>query len=390
MLDEAAALEKLTQGAVQLPPLQLRLTATEAWAGGRRLDWTVEMSWKDTRVQFAVEYIRVSTPKNFQAALDRLRAFGSAPGRPENAGMATPGPSEEDGTASPCTSEERGMATPGAPGGDGAAPLLPMLMAPYLDPGELDQLVQEEISGIDFCGNGAVIVPGKWLIYRTGKPNEYPSSAPIKKVYQGKSSFVGRLLVLRDGFSQVSELWKEIERRGGKISLGTVSKVLKVLEQELIVSREDGVAVIQPDLLLDRLAASYAAPSDLVRTRGRLPERADMLQELNRLAVEEGVRFAAGGASRYARVLTSDQYPPIYVESADRIMELSEFQQTERFANVELRETRDPVVYFDTRLEEDVTWTSPVQTYIELAQGGTRDSEFAADLRERILGGQFD
>jgi hypothetical protein len=47
-------------------------------------------------------------------------------------------------------------------------------------------------------------------------------------------------------------------------------------------------------------------------------------------------------------------------------------------------------VYFDARIAEGVTWTSPVQTYIELAQGGTRDSEFAAGLRERILGGQFD
>ena len=360
MLDQQTALRKLAQGQVQLPPFKLRLLETEASAdGNRRFDWIVELTWEDDSARFAVEYIRVATPKNFQGALAQLRSLGEA---------ALP---------------TRGLPPP-------PAPLLPMVMAPYLDPSELDQLAEQQISGIDFCGNGVVVVPGKWLVYRTGQPNRYPSSAPIKQIYRGKSSLVGRLLLLGEGFSQVSALRDAIEERGVKISLGTVSKVLKVLEQELVVSREDGVAVVQPDLLLDRLAENYEPPADLERIRGRVPERPGLLEELTSLAQEEGIKLAASGALRYAQIPASDRYPPIYVEALDELVDPIAFQWTERFANVEFWETPDPLVYFDRRRIEDVWWSSPVQTYLELTQGGIRDREFAAELRVRLLEGEFD
>jgi len=350
MLDQQTALRKLAEGQAQLPPLELRLLDAEALANGnRRSDWIVELAWEDEVARFAVEYTRVSTPKNLQVALAQLRSLGLSPD-----------------------------------------PLLPMVMAPYLDPSELDQLVEQQISGIDFCGNGVVIVPGRWLVYRTGQPNRYPSSAPIKQIYRGKSSLVGRLLMLGGGYPQVSGLRDAIEERGAKISLGTVSKVLKVLEQELIVSREDGVAVVQPDLLLDRLAENYEPPADLERIRGRLPERPGLLEEVTSLAQEKGIKLAAGGALRYAQIPASDRYPPIYVESLDELVDPIAFQRMERFANVEFRETRDPLVYFDRRRVEDVWWSSPVQTYLELTQGGIRDREFAAELRVRLLEGKFD
>lgn len=367
MLDQQTALRNLAEGQVQLPPLKLRLLETDASANGnRRVDWIVELTWENEAARFAVEYTRVSTPKNLQAALAQLRSLGLAP---DPLKRDTQQPS--DGPPPP-------------------APLLPMVMAPYLDPSKLDQLAQEQISGIDFCGNGVVIVPGRWLIYRTGQPNRYPSSAPIKQIYRGKSSLVGRLLVLGGGYSQVSALRDAIEERGTMISLGTVSKVLKVLEQELIVSREDGVAVVQPDLLLDRLAEKYESPADLERIRGRVPERPALLEELTSLAKEKGIKLAASGAVRYAQVPTSDRYPPVYVESLDELADSIAFERTDRFANVEFWQTRDPLVYFDRRRIEDVWWSSPVQTYLELTQGGIRDREFASELRVRLLEDVFD
>ena len=187
---------------------------------------------------------------------------------------------------------------------------------------------------------------------------------------------------------QVSALRDAIEARGVKISLGTVSKVLKVLEQELIVSRERGIAVVQPDLLLDRLAQNYEPPADLERIRGRIPERPGLMEELTFLAQEKGIKLASSGALRYAQIPTSDPYSPIYVESLEAIADSIAFERTERFANVEFRETRDPLTYFDRRSIEDIWWSSPVQTYLELTQGGTRDREFASELRVRLLEGK--
>lgn len=381
MLDQQTALRKLTEGQIQLLPLKLRLLDTEALAGeNRRIDWIVELTWGDESARFGVEYTRVSTPKNLRAALAQLRFLGIAPG-----------PLGRESQSEPEERRLPGM-LPSGSAPPSPAPLLPMVMAPYLDPNELDQLLKEEISGIDFCGNGVVIVPGRWLVYRTGQPNRYPSSAPIKQIYQGKSSLVGRLLVLRRALSKVSAVRDEIEEREATITLGTVSKVLKVLEQELIVSREDGIRVIQPDLLIDRLAENYKPPADLERIRGRVPERPDLLKRLTSLAQDKGIKIAVNGSLRYAQTPISDRYlyPPICVEALEELADPIAFQWTERFANIEFWDTRDPLVYFDRRMSDDVWWSSPLQTYLELAQGGARDREFAEGLRVRILEGEFD
>ena len=59
------------------------------------------------------------------------------------------------------------------------------------------RLEREGVSGLDLCGNGVVTVPGEWLVYRTGKPNLYPQSFPIKNVFRGASSLVARVFLLR-------------------------------------------------------------------------------------------------------------------------------------------------------------------------------------------------
>ena len=53
-----------------------------------------------------------------------------------------------------------------------------------------------------------------------------------------------------------------------------------------------------------------------------------------------------------------------------------------RFPNIELLETDEDFVYFDTR---DNRAASPVQTYLELIQGDKREQETAEQLRKAIL-----
>lgn len=77
---------------------------------------------------------------------------------------------------------------------ESTAGLLPMVMAPHLSETKLNGLAARGVSGIDLCGNAVVLAPGEWSFYRSGKPNRFPSTAPIKKVYVGTSSLVGRIL----------------------------------------------------------------------------------------------------------------------------------------------------------------------------------------------------
>lgn len=352
MLNESTALAKLAQREIGFPPLELSLVSAEALVGeDRGLDWVLELAWRDERIRFVIDYKRLSTPKNLRAAIDQLKSF--------------------QGT--------RHL-------GDGPSELYPMLMAPYLGEDDLEELMSRDLSGIDFCGNGVVIVPGKWFIYRTGEPNQYPSSYPIKRIYQGKSSLVGRLLLVQREFDQVSEVQREIEARDASISLSTVSKVLQVMEEKLVISRENRrVSVLQPDLLLDELTRNFEWPDDLERVRGKLPERPDQLRDLSQTARNSDIKFAVSGSARYAQMPTSDLYPPIYVESLRRFRDEIDFEEGARFSNVEFRETTSPLIYFDRREEQEVYWTSPVQTYLELANGGKREREIAEEMKPKLL-----
>ena len=53
----------------------------------------------------------------------------------------------------------------------------PMLVTPYLREAQLEELRQQQVSGIDLSGNGVITIPGKLFVYRTGKPNKFPDSA---------------------------------------------------------------------------------------------------------------------------------------------------------------------------------------------------------------------
>ena len=94
----------------------------------------------------------------------------------------------------------------------------PMVFCPYLSEERLEELEREGVSGLDLCGNGVVVVPGEWLVRRTGKPNLYPQSFSIKNVFRGTSSLVARVFLRRPIYGMVGEIREEIRKRGGGVT----------------------------------------------------------------------------------------------------------------------------------------------------------------------------
>lgn len=343
MLSETDARQLVFSGRFRFDPLEVTPVEPEAaLSAPGRADWILDMTWNGRVERFAVEYSSLSTPKRLEAALGQL-----------------------------VRSDE--------------PQLRPMLMAPHLDENWLDRLANQGISGLDLSGNGVVVVPGRWLVYRTGEPNAYPTSQYIKAIYRGRSSFVPRVLMVRPRFDQVTGVRDEIRRRGGQISLSTVSKVLKRLEEELLLSREEGVELLQPAQLLDRLAASFEPPEMSRRISGRVedPERA--METILSTAEEGAVNVAGRGERVYTLYPGSERTLSVYTTNLERSLEKIEFQETRRFPDLELLETREETVYFDRREREGFIWTSPVQTYLELAVGGKREREIAGPLRSELL-----
>src|SRR5258708_23864018 len=101
----------------------------------------------------------------------------------------------------------------------------PMVVAPYLSKPQLQELADKKISAIDLSGNVLLIVPGELFVERIGNPKRFPSNSPIKNVYRGTSSIVGRVMLSRSEDASVREVYEETKRRGGQITLATVSKV---------------------------------------------------------------------------------------------------------------------------------------------------------------------
>ena len=64
------------------------------------------------------------------------------------------------------------------------------------------------------------------------------------------------------------------------MSLSTVSKSLKTLEEDLIVERKDTIRLIQPDKLLEKLSENYVSPKISERVRLKVPGESGTLWEL--------------------------------------------------------------------------------------------------------------
>ena len=352
---EREMIEQLRMGRVSLPPLSFRLLKGGPQAGGNLyFDALVEASWGESIAKFAVECKSLSTPKAFQDGLNLLKT-SSVP--------------------------------------EGCRPLL---LVPFLNERKLQELEREKISGIDLCGNGVVVIPEMFAVFRSGEKNRFTSSAPIKNIYRKNSSMVGRVFLLRSGYETVQDICAEINRRNllvkrwdkKAMSLSTVSKALKTLQEDLIISREDTIRLLQPDKLLQKLSENYAPPNIKERIRLKVPERIGTIEELlGKESQALGLPLAAAGmssVSRYA-VMQRGDLLSVYCPRLDILLERLSGSQSDRFPNLELIETEDETVYFDGREEENFWWASPVQVYLELMAGDKRDQETAEQVNSYII-----
>jgi hypothetical protein len=287
----------------------------------------------------------------------------------------------------------------------------PMIVVPYLSEERLAELEQAGVSGIDLCGNGIVTIPGRVLVYRTGKENRYPASRPVSNPYLGKSGVVGRIFLnyeyatvldadenrVRETGRQtsaLSEIWEAILKRGVDISLSQVSKTVSALVEERILgSQGRAIYLLDPDLLLDRLASAWPRPPK-ERTYLKLPGGRSSLTRLiwdeNGTDSNRKLKWAITGESSVAHHLAFAQGGPLQV-AVSNLRKAKEWLQGEEesipnFADVALLESDEPGYYFDNEVDENgLRWASVLQTWIELANGDGRQKDAAREIRNLII-----
>jgi hypothetical protein len=348
-------IDLLRSGKVVLPPLSLRVIKDKSeTTKSSGFDVLVEASWGGSTAKFAVECKALSTPKAFKAGFNLLK-------------------------------------TETLPKG-----YWPLLFLPFLSEQQLQELEQKQVSGIDLCGNGVMVVPGKFVLFRSGGKNRFSSSAPIKNIYRKNSSMVARVFLSCPAYETVQEVCSEVNRRNmlverwskSPMSLSTVSKSLKALEEDLIIDRKETIRLLQPDKLLEKLSQNYSSPNVNDRIRMKVQAEGEALRQLLRRQSEElGLPIVAAGTSsvgQYA-VMQRGDLLTVYCPKLELLLERLPGSRTDRFPNVELIETDDETVYFDAREDAEFWWASPVQVYLELMAGDKRDMETAEQVSSFIL-----
>jgi hypothetical protein len=352
---EREMIELLRRGQVFLAPLSLRfLEDAQETGGNATLDASIEILWGENKAKFALECKRQSTPKAFQEGLYKLRLYSLREG------------------------------------------YQPMLFTSFLSESQLGELERWGISGIDLCGNGVVIVPGKFSAFRNGGENRFSSSAPIKNVYRWNSSMVGRTLLVRSKYDTVEEILDEVNQKNMLVkrwnskpmSISTVYKSLKSLEDDLIIQRKKIISLLQPDKLLEKLSENYSPPRVKDRVTLKVSESESMIRELLLSRSRDlGIPLVATGKSsvRQYAVMQRGDVLSIYCPRLDMLLSQLPGSQTDRFPNLELIETDDEPIFSDARQDGDFWWASPVQVFLELMAGDKRDRETAEQVKSYIL-----
>lgn len=275
------------------------------------------------------------------------------------------------------------------------AGLRPMVFVPYLGEEALLRLSAQGVSGIDLCGN-AVILAGSFSLWRSGAPNRYVDSRPVRNPYRGDNSVFARSFLLNPEFTTLSALRDFAQARvqparetgGSVLLLGTASKTVQALEADMIVVRDaDGIRLADRPRLLANLRTLYRrkpGPTLL----GKCPlSRNEVWQRLEQARRSNGLRSTATGAASAAHygVLSGVERLSVYVDNLPRAAELLQVREGRAFADIELIEERKTLLFFDNRRGGDgQVWSSPVQTWVELAQAGPREQEAARSLEERL------
>lgn len=339
-----------------IPPLEI---STEEFVrkdkkgrSGYSPDLFVDVVWENESWRFVSEIKTVATPKLVAEAVSQLKMFREISGKES----------------------------------------YPLIVAPYLSRQQFKELAAREISAIDLSGNVMLIVPGGLFLERIGNPNRFPSSSPIKNIYRGTSSIVGRVLLSRAEYSSVGEVFDEAKKRGARITLATVSKVLKELDNDFVISRREGIKLSDSETLLSKLRTNYRGPNATDKLVGKMLSVEKALRKIANNCESSEQRYAINDPQRYVVSPTVGEPLQIYVESMVDALKGIDFEETNRFPNVELIETNDEPVYFDRSWDSKSKqyFTSPLQVYLELSQRGKREQDAAAQLVERTLAGGRD
>lgn len=273
---------------------------------------------------------------------------------------------------------------------------VPMVIAPYIGARQAKTLADRGISWMDLSGNMSIRVSNQIYIERTGNKNRFPDTAPIKKVFQGTSSLVSRALLLKQrGFSSLYDIVDFVNARRASITIPTVSKVLKSLDEELLIDRSRSlISVLDREKLLGKLTEGYMASAERKRRRTYMfatesPER--LFRDLYPIVQLEYV--ACGIYAAQIKGLAVTDQVAIFVRNMEELRKAAgnnwlDITPDAQFGNLSITETNDAGPWFNASSpgHNRAAVVDDLELYLEMMAETPRGPKIAETLQQRILG----
>ena len=260
---------------------------------------------------------------------------------------------------------------------------LSTLYVPFLSEKVVERLKDTSASGIDMNGNYYIVSP-ELVAIRLDKKNKFKEKRTIKEFYSRNSSIVARYLLKQKNVNNnLSFIENNISSLGFTLSLGTISKVLKSLEEDSMITRNDNqISVIQPGMLLDKLVKRYKKPEVLEKIYLRLSEdRNEARDVINQIIGNNNwIWTGESSAELYTSTTPSNKFY-IYSLSNYSPNDLIGNYIDNKFYNYVIYYIKDRYVFFDSYNN----YASNIQTFIELSHLDKREKEIAEDIKRDII-----
>ena len=255
---------------------------------------------------------------------------------------------------------------------------IPVVAAPYLSPSIRAALADRGASYADSTGNLRLLadVPGLFVERSGAVKDPWPSDETLRSLRgRGAGRVVRALLDFRAPYGV-----RDIAKRG-HVPLGSLSRVLDLLDREGLVTREPTGAVTSLDW--EATIRRWAQDYDFGRSNQVVtflePRGLDAI--VSKLAGSKWTYATTGAfaAQRYAPIAPARQ-AAIYVEDIARAAERLRLRPAEAGANVALVEPYDPVVFDRATVRDGLQIVAPTQLAVDLLTGSGREPSEGSEL----------
>ncbi len=272
------------------------------------------------------------------------------------------------------------------------------LMCPTISPQSQRLCFERNVDFIDLAGNVFINVPGKLLLQRVGmEPRQETSPSFYRNPFSGKSSRILRVLLQKPRAWTLSEITEELAKEtrctecagaSFEVSFSLVSRVLRSLEEELLVMRRNSsILVPEPRRLLTTWAQQY---KDRYRWYLRRsfnvpnpfgPGLKAVRQALDGLLKPRSYAFTGAAAASVTAPFVDVDPIDLYISDEAGAENLrASVSGTSVGPDLRVIYAYDAGVFMYSSLSEGIPVVSDIQAYLDLFARGGRDLKQADHL----------